>query len=130
MKKVVSLFSLLIITALMSFIQSDKRYLSVNDFSNAEERKPDRRGRSENEIVINRVSFPTAGYNVYIFHTNNNRFLRFQFNRPSTTAFTEAIVANRNDSTFDIRLQNAGNQIDFFSIQCRGTQAYSWTETK
>lgn len=130
MKKAVSLFTLLIVMTLMSFIQTNKRYVSVNNYSNAEEIKPDRRGRAENEIVINRISYPSAGYNIYIFHTNNNRFLRYQFNRPSTTAFTEAIVANRNDSTFDIRLQNGGNQIDFFSIQCRGNQAYSWVETK
>jgi hypothetical protein len=130
MKKVVFLFVLLVATGLMAFIQSDKRFIQINNFSNAEERKPDRRGRSENEIVINRVSFPSAGYNVYIFHTNQNRFLRYSFNRTSTTAFDEAIVSNRNDSTFDIRLQNGGNQIDFFSLQCRGTQAYLWTETK
>jgi hypothetical protein len=130
MKKIVLLSALIITAGLMSFIQANKTFVEVHNYSGAEEQRPDRRGRSENEIIINRISSPSAGYNIYIFHTSGNAFRRYIFNRPSTTAFTEAIVYTRNDSTFDIRLQNGGNELDFFSLQCSGNQVNLWTETK
>lgn len=130
MKKIVLLNAIILSLGLMSFVQTSKSYVAINNFSNTEEGRPDRRGRAENEFVINRVSRPGPGYNIYVFHTNNGRFLTYRFNRPSTTAFTEAIIYTRNDSTFDVRLQNGANEIDMFSLQCQGTQLNLWTETK
>lgn len=114
----------------MSFVVYNKRYVAVGNYTRSEEVRPDRRGRAENEVVINRVSLPNPAYNVYIFHTNGNRLLTYRYSYASNNAFTEAIVDNVNDSTFIIRLQSPSNQIETFGLQCVGTQVNRWQETK
>lgn len=129
MKKIVVLSVLLLTAGLMSFVQS-KVYVSVSDYTRAEEVKPDRRGRAEFEVIIHRIARPAPGYNIYLYRTQNGKFTSYQFNRPGTTAFTEAMVAWRNDSTVAIRLQSGTNEQDYFALQCSGTNIALWTETK
>lgn len=114
----------------MSFVIYNKRYIEVNNYTHAEEARPDRRGRAENEVVINRVSQPNPGYNVYIFHTNGTHFVTYRYTYPSNNAFSEAIIDNVNDSTFVIRLQSPSNQIETFGLQCVGNSVNRWQETK
>lgn len=121
MKKYISFGIVALTFGLMSFVYGNKSYVAITDNTSSEEAIPNRRNHVDKDVVINRVSRPSSTYHLFIFQNQRGTFSMYSFNRQNNKAFTEAAVIWENDSTVQVRLQNASNEQDIFMLQINGT---------